>query len=123
MKAGKIVTWKSFVGARSSLRCPQISKIDTFLVRGCQSKTWLYPEYKEGHLYFHADSEAAITKGIISLLVNVYSGATPEEIVSNPPEFLKEIGITEHLSMSRSNGLAKMTALIRMFAVGFSGRK
>lgn len=98
-------------------------KVDSFLVRGCQSRTWLYPEFRDGRLFFEADSEASITKGIISLLVEVYSGATPNEILETSPDFLKQVGVTQHLSMNRSNGLASMAAMIRIYALGFSQRK
>lgn len=85
-------------------------------VKGCLSKVWLSYDFKDGKVYFKADSDAAITKGIIALLVNVYSGETPEQIIALKPDFLKDVGITEHLSMNRRNGLANMCQLIDRYA-------
>lgn len=98
---------------------PEDKRDEKFKVKGCQSQVWLYPEFKEGRVYLHADSDALLVKGIVGLLVSVYSDATPEEILATPPEFLKEVGITEHLSMNRSNGLASMMKQIQMYAVVF----
>jgi cysteine desulfuration protein SufE len=92
---------------------------EKYKVKGCQSQVWLIPEFKDGHVYFLADSDAVLVKGIIALLVNVYSGSTPDEILNNKPDFLKEVGITEHLSMNRTNGLASMMKQIQMYAVVF----
>lgn len=98
---------------------PEDKRDEKFKVKGCQSQVWLYPEFKDGRVYLHADSDALLVKGIVGLLVSVYSDATPEEILATPPEFLKEVGITEHLSMNRSNGLAAMMKQIQMYAVVF----
>ncbi|MBC77619.1 MAG: Fe-S metabolism protein SufE [Halobacteriovoraceae bacterium] len=94
-------------------------KIDKFKVRGCQSQVWLVPELKDGKVLFKADSDAVLVKGIVALLVEAYSGLTPEEITSQDTGFLKEIGITEHLSMNRTNGLANMVKQIKMYAIAF----
>lgn len=91
-------------------------KTDEFLVKGCQSKVWLWYEFNQGKVIFLADSDGIITKGIIGLLVYVYSGQTPQEILSTPFDFLKEVGITEHLSSNRRNGLANMCKLIQTYA-------
>jgi cysteine desulfuration protein SufE len=98
---------------------PDDKRDEKFKVKGCQSQVWLYPEFKEGRVYFQADSDALLVKGIVALLVNVYSDATPDEIIATKPEFLKEVGITEHLSMNRSNGLAAMMKQIQMYAIVF----
>jgi len=98
-------------------------KEDKFKIRGCQSQVWLKPDYKDGVIHFHADSDAVLVKGIIGLLIEVYSGETPEGIMSQPPQFLKDIGITEHLSMNRSNGLASMVKQIQMYATAFNALK
>lgn len=98
---------------------PEDKREDKYKVKGCQSQVWLYPEFKEGRVYFHADSDALLVKGIVGLLTSVYSDATPDEILSTKPEFLKEVGISEHLSMNRSNGLASMMKQIQMYAVVF----
>jgi cysteine desulfuration protein SufE len=80
---------------------------------------WLYPEFKDGKVFFHGDSDAVLVKGIVALLVSVYSNATPDEILGTKPDFLKEVGITEHLSMNRSNGLASMMKQMQMYALVF----
>lgn len=98
---------------------PEDKREEKFKVKGCQSQVWLCPEFKEGRIYFHADSDAVLVKGIVGVLVSVYSDATPDEILSTSPDFLKEVGITEHLSMNRSNGLAAMMKQIQMYAVVF----
>lgn len=98
---------------------PEDKREDKYKVKGCQSQVWLYPEFKEGKVYFHADSDALLVKGIVGILTSVYSDATPEEILSTKPDFLAEVGITEHLSMNRSNGLAAMMKQIQMYAVVF----
>ncbi|MBA2405336.1 MAG: SufE family protein [Bdellovibrionales bacterium] len=98
---------------------PEEKREDKYKVKGCQSQVWLYPEFKEGRVYFHGDSDAILVKGIVGILTTVYSDATPDEILSTKPEFLAEVGITEHLSMNRSNGLAAMMKQIQMYAVVF----
>lgn len=91
-------------------------KEEKFLIEGCISRAWLIPEFREGKIYFKADSEAAIVKGIIALLLEVYSGNTPSENLSLSPDFLKEGGITEHLSMNRRNGLSSVVKQIMLYS-------
>ncbi len=98
---------------------PEDKRDEKYKVKGCQSQVWLYPEFNGGRVYFHADSDALLVKGIVGLLVSVYSDATPEEILATKPDFLKEVGITEHLSMNRSNGLAAMMKQMQMYALVF----
>lgn len=98
---------------------PEDKREDKYKIKGCQSQVWLYPEFKGGRVYFHADSDAVLVKGIVALLVKVYSDATPDEILTTKPDFLKEVGITEHLSMNRSNGLAAMMKQMQMYALVF----
>ena len=98
---------------------PEDKREEKYKVKGCQSQVWLYPEFKDGRVYFHADSDAVLVKGIVGLLTSVYSDATPDEILTTKPDFLKEVGISEHLSMNRSNGLASMMKQIQMYAVVF----
>lgn len=97
-------------------------RVEKNKVKGCQSQVWLYPELKEGKVYFHADSDAAIVKGIIAVLLSVYNGATPDEILATKPTFLDDIGLREHLSMSRANGLSAMLKQISMYAIAFKAR-
>lgn len=94
-------------------------KVDSNLVKGCQSLTWLHAEYVDGKINFSADSEAAISKGVVAMLLFVYSGRSPDEILSLSPAFLKEVGISSHLSMNRSNGLASMAKKIQLYAYAF----
>jgi cysteine desulfuration protein SufE len=96
---------------------PEEQRLEKFKVKGCQSQVWLYPELKEKKVFFHADSDALLVKGIVGLLTEVYSGCSPQEILETPADFLKEIGITEHLSMNRTNGLASMLKQIQMYAL------
>lgn len=93
--------------------------VDKFKVKGCQSQVWLKPHYHDGVIDFKANSDAVLVRGIVGLITQVYSGASPDEIVSTQPTFLKEIGITEHLSMNRTNGLASMIKQVQMYGVVF----
>ncbi|MBO4922584.1 MAG: SufE family protein [Bacteroidales bacterium] len=95
---------------------PEEKKTDDRLIKGCQSRVWLDWSMEEGRLYFSADSDAIITKGIISLLISVYSGRTPEEIAADDFSFLGRIGLKENLSPTRSNGLVSMIQTIRTAA-------
>lgn len=95
----------------------ELEKDDKFKVKGCTSQVWLLPRFDQGKIFFKADSDSTLVKGIVSLLVYVYSDSTPDEIISNKPEFLKEIGIMENLTMNRSNGLASMMKQIQMYAL------
>ena len=99
------------------------NRIPANIVKGCQSQVWLHAELKDdGKIYFQADSDASIVKGIIALLVGVYSGSTPDEILTTKPTFLEEIGLREHLSMSRANGLNSMMKQISFFAMAFKAK-
>jgi len=94
-------------------------KTEKYKLSGCQSQVWINAKLENGKIIFEADSDAAIVKGLIALLVNVYSNQTPDEILSNPPEFVKKIGIDSHLSPTRKNGLGAMMKQIQMYAVAF----
>ena len=95
---------------------PDDKRTEEPLIKGCQSRVWLDAEKRDGKLYFRADSDAIITKGIISLLISVYSGRTPEEIASDDFGFVADIGLKENLSPTRANGLVSMIETIRNFA-------
>lgn len=95
---------------------PEVKKTDDRLIKGCQSRVWLDCEVNEGRLFFTADSDAIITKGIISLLISVYSGRTAEEIAGDDFSFIEQIGLKENLSPTRSNGLASMVQTIKTIA-------
>lgn len=95
---------------------PESKKTDDRLIDGCQSRVWLDCELKDGKISFSADSDALITKGIISLLVGVYSGREAHEVADDDFSFVKEIGLLENLSPTRANGLASMIATIKTLA-------
>lgn len=97
---------------------PEKNKTEDKLIKGCQSRVWLDCEVKDGRLYFTADSDAIITKGIISLLVGIYSGRTASEIANDDFSFVDEIGLKENLSPTRANGLASMIETIKNIAKG-----
>jgi len=89
------------------------------LIKGCQSQVWLHPEYKNGLLYFTADSDALITKGLVTLIIKVLSGHTPKEIAESNLHFIDDIGLKSHLSPTRSNGLLSMVKQIKNYAIAF----
>jgi cysteine desulfuration protein SufE len=93
------------------------------LIKGCQAKVWLHAEYKKGIVLFTADSDAIITKGLVSMVVRVLSGHTPGEIVQADLYFVDRIGLREHLSMTRSNGLLSMIKQMKMYAMALQAKK
>lgn len=101
---------------------PEEYRLEENKVRGCQSQVWIFPELKDGKIHFYADSDASIVKGIISLLLKVYSDSTPEEILAVKPDWLDEIGLRQHLSMSRANGLSSMLKQISMYALAMQAK-
>lgn len=96
---------------------PESNKTDDKLIKGCQSRVWLDYKVQDGKIYFTADSDAIITKGIISLLISVYSGRTPKEIADDDFGFINEIGLKENLSPTRANGLVSMIDTIKAVAL------
>ncbi len=92
-------------------------KTDDRLIEGCQSRVWLDAEFKDGKMNFTADSDAIITKGIIGLLIRVLDGESPETVATTDLRFIKEIGLQEHLSPTRANGLASMVKKLKMSAL------
>jgi len=102
--------------------CPKIDdryRDDDHLIRGCQSRVWLNAEYKDGLVYYTADSDAVITKGIINMLITVFSGQTPDDILAADMDFIDKIGLKEHLSPTRSNGLVSMIKQMLLYAMKF----
>jgi cysteine desulfuration protein SufE len=97
-------------------------KTEDNLVRGCQSQVWLDTELDNDRIIFKADSDAAITKGLVALLVNFYSGETPDDILTTDPVFIKEIGMQDHLSPTRSNGLASMVKQMKIYAMAYKSK-
>lgn len=94
-------------------------KTESNLIEGCQSRVWLHADYKDGKIYFEGESDAVIVKGIVSLLIQVLSGHAPQEILDADLYFINEIGLKEHLSPTRSNGLVSMVKQMRMYALAF----
>ena len=97
-------------------------KTDDKLIKGCQSKVWLDAYLEEDKVIFTADSDAIITKGIIAVLIRVFSGHSPEDIASANTDFIDEIGLTEHLSPTRANGLVSMINQMKLYAVAFQAQ-
>lgn len=95
-------------------------KTEENLIKGCQSRVWLSCRVEDGKLYFAADSDAIITKGIISLLIRVYNGQTPADILANEPDFIARIGLQENLSPTRANGLVSMIKQIKIYAMAYN---
>lgn len=94
-------------------------KAEKYLIRGCQSKVWLACKYKNGRLYFYGDSDALITRGLVALIIKIYSNARPEEIINEKINFFKTIGLQKHLSMTRANGLNIMLKTINKYALKY----
>ena len=94
-------------------------KTENNLLRGCQSKVWIVSKYNVGKLYFYADSDALITKGIVALIVRLYSNSTPKEIIDAEIDVFSNIGLHEHLSMNRANGLSLMLQAIQKYALKY----
>ena len=95
---------------------PDELRVDKNKLEGCQSQVWIVSEMREGRLYISATSDSAIVRGLIALLLQVYSDREPVEVLTNPPDFVKEINLNEHLSPTRSNGLAAMVSQIMQMA-------
>ncbi len=99
---------------------PPSEKTDEYLIRGCQSRVWLVPELKEGKIFFRGESDAVIVKGLVALLLRVASGRTPQELMQTEMHFIDELGLKQHLSPTRSNGLLAMVKQIRLYAVAYN---
>lgn len=97
-------------------------RLEQNLIEGCQSKVWVHAELQGGKIIYSADSDAIITKGIIALLIRVLSGRTPDEILNTELSFVEEIGLKDHLSPTRSNGLLSMMKQMRLYAVAFKAK-
>lgn len=98
-------------------------KVESNLIDGCQSRVWLQADYVDGKINFTAESDALIVKGIVALLIRVLSGHTPQEILDADLYFIEKIGLKEHLSPTRSNGLLAMVKQMRVYALAFSSAK
>lgn len=98
-------------------------KIPENVIKGCQSRVWLHTEYQEGKLYFQAESDAIIVKGLLALVLRIFNGRTPYEIIDTDLRFMSEIGLTDHLSPTRSNGLLSVIKQIRYYAIAFKAKE
>jgi cysteine desulfuration protein SufE len=94
-------------------------KTDEHSIKGCQSKVWVHAEMKDGKVIFTADSDAIITKGIIAILIRVFSNQSPKDIIEANTDFIDKIGLKEHLSPTRANGLVSMIKQLKMYAIAY----
>jgi cysteine desulfuration protein SufE len=94
-------------------------RIKQNLIDGCQSRVWVHANYEDGKIFFQGDSDAILTKGLISLIIRAYNGQSLDDILNNQPNFINEIGLAEHLSPTRSNGLNSMIKQIKLYAMEF----
>jgi len=99
---------------------PEKYKTESNLIEGCQSRVWLHAEYREGKVFFQAQSDTVIVKGIVTLLIRALSGATPQDILNTDLYFIEKIGLKEHLSPTRSNGLLSMLKQMRLYAMALN---
>ncbi|MDH3322440.1 MAG: SufE family protein [Flavobacteriaceae bacterium] len=97
-------------------------KTDDNLIKGCQSKVWLHADYHDDKLVFTADSDAILTKGIIALLLRLYSNQSPKDILDTEPYFIDTIGLKEHLSPTRANGLVSMVKQLKLYALAYQAK-
>lgn len=97
-------------------------KTEENIIKGCQSKVWVYAEEKDGDVIFTADSDAILTKGIIAILIRAFSNHSPQEILEASTDFIDEIGLKEHLSPTRANGLVSMIKQIKLYALAFQSK-
>ncbi len=97
-------------------------RTEQYVITGCQSKVWLHAEFRDGKVWFTADSDALITRGIVNLLIRVLSGRTPDEILEADMNYINEIGLREHLSPTRSNGLTSMIKQMKLYAMVFKAK-
>ncbi len=102
---------------------PEEYKTEKNLIDGCQSRVWLVADYRDGRLHFRAESYALIVKGIVTLLIRVLSDHTPDEILSADLHFISDIGLTEHLSPTRSNGLLAMLKQMKLYAMAYKAKE
>jgi cysteine desulfuration protein SufE len=93
---------------------------DKYKVKGCQSSVWMFAEFKDGKVFYQADSDAAIVKGLVALVLRVFNGEKPQDIMTAPIEFLQELGLSTHLSQTRVSGLSSVIKQIKLFAYALS---
>lgn len=96
-------------------------KVDENTIKGCQSKVWLHSDFQNGKIHYSADSDAILTKGLVALLLRVFTNQTPQDIIAANTKFIDEIGLKEHLSPTRANGLVSMLKQIKLYAIALQG--
>jgi cysteine desulfuration protein SufE len=101
----------------------QTYRNDEYLIRGCQSRVWLNADLRDGNIFYTADSDAIITKGIAALMIRVFTGHSPDEILAADLGFIDEIGLKEHLSPTRSNGMVSMINQMRYYAIAYKAKQ
>ncbi len=102
---------------------PEERRSDDFIIKGCQSRVWLYPELTGDRIHFYADSDALIVKGLVAVVIRIMQDRTPQEILAAPKDIPERLGLAQHLSQNRSSGLASMLKQIRLYAVALSMRR
>ncbi len=107
---------------KQSLGLEEAEKTGDLLIKGCQSRVWLQAEMKDGKVFFRADSDAMIPKGIATILTGIFSGHSPAEILEYQPSFIEAIGLGQHLSPTRANGLSSMIKQIKHYALAFKSK-
>ncbi len=101
---------------------PEAYKTEENIIKGCQSKVWFHSKLEGDKIIYEGDSDAMIVKGLVSLLIKTYSGHTPDEIINTEPYFIDKIGMQQHLSMTRSNGLASMVKQMKLHALAYKAK-
>jgi cysteine desulfuration protein SufE len=124
----RLSTWedryqKIIALGKSLAALPEEMQTEEAKVKGCQSQVWLHAELQDGKILLRGDSDALLVRGLVALVLDIYSGATPTEILTTPPDFLKAMGFEGNLSPSRANGLFSMIKQIRYFAMAFATLK
>jgi cysteine desulfuration protein SufE len=102
---------------------PAAHQTEDYIVKGCQSKVWLFPKFEDGKVYFEADSNTEITKGLISLLVSIWNGRTPDEILGSELYFIDKIGMSRMIGSQRSNGFSSMIKQMKMYALAYKTKE
>ncbi len=121
----QFIDWEERYGriielGKQHLDIPDEYKIDKLRVKGCQSTVWLHAKLEDGRVVYEATSDAMIVRGLIALLLRVYSNRTPQEILQTPPSFIHDLGLSDNLTQGRQNGLASMVEQIKLYAMAFS---
>jgi cysteine desulfuration protein SufE len=99
-----------------------VNKVEENIIKGCQSKVWIHADFENDEVHYTADSDAILTKGIVALILRVYSDQHPQDILNTDTEFINKIGLKEHLSPTRANGLVSMIKKIKLYALGYQSK-